>query len=188
MTIRPRKRNSESKEKFRLNNSFSTHEHGYRNYYFMRVKAFLIKTGCKIRKIYRKIYILAETPFYRLIIDIGKVLFLFINYRSILWLITNTGVILTQTFYGILKSTITRSKRYHEMCDTYVQYQVIQGWLFYFSKLHILYTIFSITVSWSLRHIHNKYVISFWEIENIHLINKIQLMNINLSRKTGENG
>ena len=96
MIIRPVKWKLESKEKFRLSNSFSTHEKGYRNSNFMRVKAFLIKTGCKIRKIYRKIYILAET--YRLIIDIGKVLFLFINYRSILWLITNKGVFLTQTF------------------------------------------------------------------------------------------
>ena len=55
MIIRPIKRNSESKEKFRLNNSFSTHEHWYlcsRENYFMRVKAFLIITGCKIRRIY----------------------------------------------------------------------------------------------------------------------------------------
>ena len=86
MIIQPIKRNSESKEKFRLSNSFSTHENWYRNYYFMRVKAFLIKTGFKIRRIYR------------LCSDIDKVFFLFINYRSILWLITDTGVFLTQNY------------------------------------------------------------------------------------------
>ena len=112
--------------------------------------------------------------FYRLFTAIGKVFFLFINYRSILWLITDTGVFFTQNYWWYPKINHHKVKKISwnvlYLCSI-SSYPGLTALLF---EIGYFICNISITISWSLNHIHNKYVIckkskySSYEYNTIH--------------------